>query len=242
MSRTSQKLLALITLLLGMSVAFAGCDSQPVKPVDETKNKLHDNPTKAVLILTEGTLDGTSFTGSGASQTMIFDAEGEWGPTKDSPNEVFVVKGDGKTAYFLEIHYYGKQNREITEEFVTNGQEKIHQHFFIARHFKPEADAAGKNYRDGDTSVYDYVYLDTNPWNLSVEKGAKLIKDNPIGMKGAFRFFKPGLTFRMRLMLMHGRGNKLNGDGVISPFNRPTKAQITHQAWDIDFSVPFEVK
>ncbi len=243
MSMNVRHVMMSLLMVVGLGAGIASCQSGPQKPVDETKNKLHDNPARAIFTLTEGRLSGEHFTATGGVQKVIYGiGKDGWGVMKESPEASFVVKGDKSTAYYMEIQYFNSDGEEITGQFVTEGQEKIHQHFFMAQDFDPSKDENGKTYQRGDLSVYDYVYLDTDPWNGSVEKGAKLVVNNPIGMKGAFHFLKPNLSFKMRIMLLHARGSKLNEKGVVSPFNRPTKPQIANQSWDIDVSLTFRTK
>lgn len=69
------------------------------------------------------------------------------------------------------MRYYNKAGTEITGQFAANGQEKIHQHFFISS--------------KGDIRDYmAYRYADTDPWNKTTEQGAQLLTANPHRPKG----------------------------------------------------------
>lgn len=99
--------------------------------------------------------------------------------------------------YGLLIRYYDANGKDITHEFVTNGQENIHQHFFIPdKEIKPwhtnitwnspevvnltppYDKLVATRYREGETLLekklpkeewkpYYYFYSDTDPWDKS---------------------------------------------------------------------------
>lgn len=104
--------------------------------------------------------------------------------------------------YGMTIRYFDSNNEDITHQFVTNGQENIHQHFFIPQDIKPfyhqttwdSPDVKNlvapydkiiaKRYNrilapQGDNPVllekwkpFYYFYSDTNPWNKSYQANA----------------------------------------------------------------------
>lgn len=104
--------------------------------------------------------------------------------------------------YGLTIRYFDANNVDITHQFVTNGQENIHQHFFTPSNIQsfynnitwesPDVVALNPPYNEiiakrynkilapqGDDAVkletwkpFYYFYSDTNPWNESYQKSA----------------------------------------------------------------------
>lgn len=90
-------------------------------------------------------------------------------------------------------------------------------------------------------NVFEYFYMDTNPWNESFsEKKAELIgADDPRGFKGILRFNdfteNPEITNKfyeldIEVALMHSLTSKTDPEKTLSkttkpsPFNAPSKA------------------
>ncbi len=216
-------------LLATLVAGFTACSKEPLKPEDETLNKEHDTPKKAVLTLTEGIVDATgSFVASkdaNAVQIVTFVDDKSWHTSADGKKQFDVKNGANGIHYRLTLRYFNKSGKDITHEFIENGQDLIHQHFFLV----PDADAR---------KYFEYTYVDTTPWNKEVSEGAKLTgNSNPIGMKGVFRFVAENTRCEMRIRLMHARISKFK-NGQASPYYEPTKGQILNDHWDLIIQLP----
>ncbi len=111
------------------------------------------------------------------------------GKDKDYPDKLISTYS---LVYGLTIRYYDADDQDITYQFVTNGQENIHQHFFIPYNLKPfynditweSADVIArkppyneilaKRFVTGEDDLpredwkpFYYFYSDTNPWDKS---------------------------------------------------------------------------
>lgn len=203
----------------------------------------------------------------------------EWGPSADSPKHFIIRSGldygapldkpqNGGNFYSLVIKYYNAKGEDITYQFVTNGQEKIHQHFFI-----PVKGSVKKWDASNDESeltnlpvdenkvidIFKYWYMDTDPHDkLMSDSQAKLIGDkDPRGFKGIFQVNSFGevnegdipttYSFDMRVKLMHSLTSKfdekktLSKTSTPSPYNKPTPAQVQTDVWDLDTKLHFIV-
>lgn len=241
-------------------VAFIGlfsCSKDPVRPNNEILNKDHEDPSKAELILVEGHLHGKYGFHQNPDiegvkylkkiQKIVFElTEKGWHTTNNSVKQ-FNVKStpkesNGQIVYGLWIKYYNAKGEEITHEFIENGQDQIHQHFFIPRNVDKTFD--GKNESDdyNPETLFEYVYCDTNPWNKNMHnQGAKLIGDkNPIGFKGYFKFLKSRKQFTLSIELMHAAKSKFN-NGKASPYYSPSISQRQRDHWDLKIKVPVVV-
>lgn len=242
---------SLVTFSLGS--VFTSCEKDPVKPKNEVENKDHEDPQKAELLFVEGHLHGkyafhqnppyskaVKYMKRMQKITYELTPKG-WGPAKGSA-EKFFVRGTPKESsiYALFIKYYNSKGKDITNQFVQNGQDKIHQHFFIPSNVTPSLYGKVENDDKDPAAVFDYLYCDSDPWNKSFQKdGAKLIGDkNPIGMKGYFKFKKTYKKFDMIIRLMHAARSKFNKDGGTSPFYKPSSAQLQNDSWDLMMKVP----
>lgn len=215
------------TLLLPL-LALTACNGDgglvptPKKPTDETRNKLHDDPTKLIIQLFE--------VGTEPINSLVLEQSNEWkGP---------ILEVEAGKEYHLWVRYYNKAGTEITGQFATNGQEKIHQHFFISS--------------KGDIRDYmAYRYADTDPWNKTTEQGAQLLTANPIGLKGIVSFTKSGITFPVKMRLLHDySGDKRLRDddkktglkvGDFAPWYYVPR-QKANQGWDINVDFEITVK
>ncbi len=256
MKKKSFKLLAIALMLIGAGMSLVSCNDEPKKPGDESEHKHHDDPYKAVLTLATGHFHGDWFhqdeDAEGvqylkAVQTITFVDEGKgWAPEKGSQKGFVVRAGekDEEAPYFLTIRYFAKDGDEITGHFVENNQDQIHQHFFIPTNVKPFEELGGKVEAD-DTDpakIYDYTYMDTNPWNKTLkDEGTTLIgKTNPIGFKGYFNFLKNHKIMTVAIRLMHARTSKFINDKA-SPFYAPTPGQLASDHWDVKMDIPVMV-
>lgn len=149
----------------------------------------------------------------------------------------------GQQVYGLWINYYNAKGERINGEFVQNGQDLIHQHFFIPKNVVPAFDGINDIGDEHRASVYEYVYCDTDPWDRNMHnEGAELVGDkNPIGFKGYFKFLKERKNFDISVELMHAVVSKFNEEGTVSPFYAPSKVQRQRDHWDLKIKVPVTV-
>ena len=239
--------------LLGCATLLpTACSLEPEAPVDERRSKDHGDPTRVVLTLRHGAWDGTHFTpetGETADtreQTITYALQPElgWAPLSGTPAGFVVRRAEGtQHAYELRIRYYDISGEDITRQFVDNGQDKIHQHFFIPDAvYTPDSTARPDEARSN--RVYTYTYADTTPWydELSTP-GTRLTGDvNPIGFKGVLQF-KEARDLHIYIRLMHARVSKFNKrDHSLSPFYAPTPGQLQEDAWDIAMRFPVQCR
>ena len=237
--------------LLGCATLLpTACSLDPEAPVDERRSKDHGDPTRVVLTLRHGAWDGTNFTpetGETADTreqpiTYALQPELGWAPLSGTPAGFVVRRAEGtQHAYELRIRYFDISGEDITRQFVDNGQDKIHQHFFIPDAvYTPDSTARPDEARSN--RVYTYTYADTTPWydELSTP-GTRLTGDvNPIGFKGVLQF-KEARDLHIRLM--HARVSKFNKrDHSLSPFYAPTPGQLQEDAWDIAMRFPVQCR
>ena len=50
-------------------------------------------------------------------------------------------------------------------QFVENGQENIHQHFFTPENVRPTFDGKPEADDNDPEALVDYLYVDTTPWD-----------------------------------------------------------------------------
>lgn len=243
-----------VLIFFGLSLVFNSCEKDPVAPVDEVLNKDHENPVKAELLLAEGHLHGkygfhqnpeqknVKYVKAVQKITYTLTEKG-WGPTEDSSKQFNVLgamAGDeGHVVYGLWINYYNAQGKLITGEFVENGQDQIHQHFFIPRNVEPTFDGIKEADDENVSNMFDYTYCDTNPWNETLHSGkGKLSGDkNPVGLKGYFKFNKTRKKFDLNIELMHAAKSKFE-NGIASPYYKPSNKQRQVDHWDLKIRVP----
>lgn len=277
----------LSTLLLGVLAAVVLSACQPQAPVDEPKNKLHDDPARMEITLfrthfhgmAPHVSGGTKGVKHGASeQTMVLELQQGKGfvINKEKGVSRFVVTGNlggglyepagtypspvdpakrtwtddtfrpekynaGYTQYGMIIKYFNNAGEEITGQFATGGQEKIHQHFFIAKNIRWMKNATDRTaeLKSGYEYLY-YYYFDTDPWDKLIREGARYTGiSNPIGLKGYLEFYQPETSFDLNILLLHARGSKYNSStGKPSPFTGPTPGQRQKDDFDINITVP----
>ena len=234
----------LLLLLIGVITA---CSSDPVTPIDERKNKDHGDPAKVVLTLTQGKLSiaNTFVPDADKSAQVITYAlqEGKgWQPAEGSAEGWKVSTDKEGAAYQLTIRYYDYSGADITSQFVSNGQDRIHQHFFIPQNVRTTNGTPLPNEERSDRP-YSYLYLDTTPWDGAMgDADVKLIgPDNPIGMKGVFQFHAPR-NIMMNIRLMHAHESKFTKSGKPSPYYAPTPGQLLNESWDLQMTIPVNVQ
>lgn len=247
MKKSFLKSLPVLIFIAGASLAFTACSKDAKEPTDETEHKDHEDPQKAVLTLVEGHLHGTYKFHQNPNwkgviknpQTITFTNTKEgWKPAEGSLRK-FNVRS-GASVYGLWIRYYNKAGKDITGEFVSNGQDKIHQHFFIPKNIEKTFDGIDEEGDENIAELFDYTYCDTDPWDKSMKKDdARLVGDkNPVGLKGYFKFKKTRKQFELNIRLMHAAESKFDKDGKTSPFHSPSDAQLQSDHWDLTMKIP----
>lgn len=89
-----------------------------------------------------------------------------------------------------------------------------------------------------------YYYFDTDPWDKTLNDGAKYTGiSNPIGLKGFMEFPVTEIRFELQLTLLHARSSKFSGEGGRpSPFYGMTRKQRATDVVDINLKgIPFIV-
>lgn len=240
-------------LMLGTMVAvgFSACgnDNTPTskkqqepKPEEPKPEEPTDGPQKVVLKMAMGHFHpGAAFHQSTFPKSVthakteeIFTYEkknGTWVLSEDSPKAMFVesaIPGTGAlNPYGLWITYFDKDGKEITGTFSENGMIDKYQHFFTISNV---TDLDGKQIT-GDkaqiTNLFSYVYMDSDPWNQQIKKGAKrvgskLISEdktggrpvleplNPLGLKGFFNFNEARMKFDLKIELLNMPEGKMD--------------------------------
>ena len=254
------------------ALAFTACDNNVDTPNKETDHKLHEDPTKVTVQLVQGHMHANWLyvdTEGGFHQDPETEAKylknmqevtyelkpGKgWILADGSAEKFYVVKAHNYSeekgyvnpmpVYLLFIKYYNAKGELMNEQFVKNGQDAIHQHFFKVENVKELMSGKDVSVKPNTTDYIDYKYTDTTPWDKTVKfDGAKLTgKTNPIGLKGAVEFLKDDVTMNLRISLYHGfRGKKDPRTGQFSPFYSPSAAQLQLGTWDINFTIPVVV-
>ena len=140
---------------------------------------------------------------------------------------------------------YDKEGKEITGQFATNGEDKRHQFFFTARNIRPtKFGDPDMKFADGDYRYMYYYYFDTDPWDKTLNDGAKYTGiSNPIGLKGFMEFPVTESRFELQLTLLHARSSKFSGEGGRpSPFYGMTRKQRATDVVDVNLKgIPFIV-
>ena len=129
-------------------------------------------------------------------------------------------------------------------QFVENGQENIHQHFFTPENVRPTFDGKAEADDSNPEKLVDYLYVDTTPWDKTKhDKEAEITgSSNPVGFKGVIRFLKDRKEFDLKLRLYHGFNSKKDPQtNDFSPFYKPSGVLIQRGTWDINLSIPVVV-
>ena len=132
----------------------------------------------------------------------------------------------------------------MNNQFVENGQENIHQHFFTPENIKPTFDGQIEADDNDPQKLIDYLYVDTTPWDKTYHSGEAEItgRDNPVGLKGIIRFLKDRKEFDLKVRLYHGYESKKNPQtGTFDPFYKPSGVLIQRGTWDINLNLPVVV-
>lgn len=236
-------------LALGL-LAMTACGNDPVTPTDETKNKLHGDPVTARLTFESVAYDSTTHTYtrqvfgvSPAKQVVNFAIrEGEWKPDNVQPLSMLAYRDELPVSYLLHIDYFDAHGQSMNYQFIENGQDMIHQHFFMAEAVaiaglaRPDLRRTNKLYR--------YTYLDTTPFAHEPGSTHTMItgNTNPIGFRGLLQFTQPKATLSLNIWLLHAlntqRGKYLDDTHTITaPYYRFTPSQAAGGVWDIKMPV-----
>ena len=215
-------------------------------------------PSEQVMILEEVPGEGWKISPKGVARFIVYGGkEGVKSPDlstiidpakRDWTDQSFYASRDAGLSdrqCGLIIKMYDKEGREITGQFATNGEDKRHQFFFTARNIRPtKFGDPDMKYADGDYRYMYYYYFDTDPWDKTLNDGAKYTGiSNPIGLKGFMEFPVTESRFELQLTLLHARSSKFSGEGGRpSPFYGMTRKQRATDVVDINLKgIPFVV-
>ena len=260
LSRLSSGILSLLATLF----VFSCSPAAPKQAVDETKHKKHDDPSAVVFRLTKAnlanpekwndspTLKDITLTDEVQEMHLSltrkgFLADGEKG-LKEWKVKSTVTEPN--TVYLLEIFYKDAQDKLMNGQFIENGQDLIHQHFFrrYAEYVSPE-DGIKRVYPvpNADELGFDYRYADVSPWNKPYTDPASMFtgNTNPMGFKGLIRFTEEYIRFHITILLMHAHEPKAKFDKakkvqIFMPFYNNDAFRINQEA-DISLDVPISV-
>lgn len=260
LSRLSSDILSLLATLF----VFSCSPAAPKQAVDETKHKKHDDPSAVVFRLTKAnlanpekwndspTLKDVTLTDEVQEMHLSltrkgFLADGEKG-LKEWKVKSTVTEPN--TVYLLEIFYKDAQDKLMNGQFIENGQDLIHQHFFrrYAEYVSPE-DGIKRVYPvpNADELGFDYRYADVSPWNKPYTDPASMFtgNTNPMGFKGLIRFTEEDIRFHITILLMHAHEPKAKFDKVkkvqtFMPFYNNDAFRINQEA-DISLDVAVSV-
>ena len=273
MNKNKKSILTLFTTWAAccLAVISTSCSMDPVAPTDETKNKLHEDPSRMTITLVESHLhaDWKEIQEIGGLhqnpespakhlkriQKITYEVQpGKgWGLAEGSPDKFYVLQngeyrhGDAFTpapVYLLLIQYFNAEGKLINGQLCEDGQDLIHQHFFSPVNVQPTADGKVEQDDTDPSKMFDYLYADTDPWNHTHhEDHAEITGDkNPIGLKGVIRFLKDRKQFDLNIRLYHGYSSKINPQtGHFDPFYKPSGILIQQGTWDINVKVPVVV-
>ena len=140
--------------------------------------------------------------------------------------------------YTLAIKYYNNKGELMNYQFLANGQDAIHQHFFrLPRNSKVMVNGEEKTTLKAENLI-DYLYADTD-----LKDGSFIGSTNPIGLNGIIIFLVPNATYTLRVELFHGYiGKKDPHTQSFSPFYHPSSSMIQTGTWDVQVNIPIEVK
>lgn len=227
------RLLCSLLLALGVSSCL---ESEPFPPSNELANKEHEDPSKAIFILTEGKLrEGVNFDNNPTLEGFLPSGRVQRITIEDSPHKGWTIS-EGSTrefvvtpqeensdlVYLLEIEYYNPNGDLMNDQFMTYGEDKLHQHFFV--YYGQE----GRLTSSEDKLPYRYRYTDTDA------RGKYIGQSNPIGFSGLLRFSsRLGSHIDLSVELLHASESKYT-DGAVStaPYYLPTLKQ-RGESWDI---------
>ena len=132
----------LLLLLLTLVPLLTACD--PKEPTNELLNKRHDNPSYVIFTLKEAklndparwdaepTLADITLTGREEKMTLSLTSKGFLASEEQGVSQFSVKSTDTESdvVYLLEIDYLDARRELMNGQFIENGQDRIHQHFF----------------------------------------------------------------------------------------------------------------
>ena len=178
-----------------LSLLFNSCSKDPVIPENETDNKLHEDPSKMTIRLVECHLhaDWNEIQKVGGPHqnpespakhmkriqeiTYELKAGKGWRLAEGSQSKFYVQKnGDYYTygkytpapVYLMFIYYYNAKGDLMNSQFIENGQDNIHQHFFTPENVKPTFDGQPEADDNEPQKLVDYLYVDNTPWDNKI--------------------------------------------------------------------------
>lgn len=215
---------ALLALFATMALFSCVNDETVPTPTDPTTDKGHEEWAKVEIIFKEGHLHGYNFHGDPdypetvkyfrREQKISFsqDEQGNVKPSTDKP--ILLLAGN---SYAILINYYNKAGSLMNSEYLEDGMDKIHQHFFYAKEIKP----THQNKEISADELFSYRYRDSNtPINQGKPELKKRTWDksnpnayDPIGLKGYITIPMENAyySFNLKVLLAHFKlDNKLN--------------------------------
>ena len=254
----------MMAVALMASVWFTACSSDdeivpspnPKEEKDTTKTEVPTaagGAVKAVLKVYDGHMHGTyNFHQNSHPQEVKYLAvaakfvyhykDSVWVADESNPKSLAVLSG-WSAAYAMTIDYYDAKDSLINGKFIDNGADRRFQHFFMLENVQAGYGNDEGYIYDGDvSSVIDYVYCDTDPWNKSNKyDGAVFVgADNQLGFKGYFKFNESRVTFDLVIKLMEAPSTKYT-DGKASPYYEPTEEQLANAKWQSEIRLPVNV-
>lgn len=237
------RIVKLLFFLMCFFVASCGKDQAPI-PTDERLDKGHEEWGKVAMVFTQITTKQT--------QEIVFRNE-RGTPVPSSTNPIQWKSGE---RYHLELIYYNNKNERMNEEFLTNDQVKIHQHFFLLGTYDKEKKrfrAINKNTgTDKMSEILTYTYEDTMPesgelgsegvsYRLRFWDSKNPTATDPVGLKGVFHIQEAASgKFDLKVVLAHFLSESKLKDGAVRRFNElPISA---FYASDISLVIPVEIK
>ena len=225
-------------------------EQKPDEKPEEKPEETGEAPQKVVLKFAQGHFhSGAAFHQSSFDPTLqhvksevvfTYRKQGDdWVLTDDSPKTMFIEATGYQDEFILPygmwISYFDKDGAEITGDFVQNGMDTKCQHFFGISNVKDLDDNELTGDKAKITTLFEYVYMDSDPWDKQIKQGAKrvgskLIKDvngiptfeplNPTGMKGYFNFIPDSVKFDLKIDFLYMADGKFT-DGKPHAFHNP---------------------
>lgn len=209
----------LFLTLYALVALLSSCNKQPVKSTNEVNNILHENPHKVIYTLKAYQIpEGKSFDYNDINtfiesslekpQRLIYQIKSDATWAFEGNRNEFVIKTEAqapRTIYKLTIQYFNHQGQAMNNQFIENGQDKVHQHLFSI------TDAKGLIERREKHIHYRYLYADKEGNHFLGEK-------NPIGLEGFILFSRDFTDKEITIRLLHATPSKYNKSGLASPY------------------------
>ena len=222
-----------------VSVELVECHMHGSWTKVQTQGGTHQNPEskakymRRIQTVTYNYDKQKGWTLAEGSQAKFYTIEAQDYGTEDAPNPAPV--------YLMFIKYYNDKGEVINQQFIDNGADAQHQHFFTIENASDMFTGKPLTAKNTINDLLEYKYADTTPWNKTYHSGeAKLTgTTNPMGFKGVLRFMQNRVTFNLKITLVHAhKGKKDAQTGNFSPSFAPSKALLSASDIDITFSIP----